>query len=66
MVVSKICALREKALSALPITKGARVMDSTPPAIIMPHSPDLIARATVPTASIPEPHKRFTVPPPIS
>ena len=33
MVVSSILAARENALSALPITKGARVMLSTPPAI---------------------------------
>src|SRR6266478_571457 len=33
MVVSKISALRWKASLALPITSGARVIDSTPPAI---------------------------------
>ena len=38
---------RETALSALDMTKGARVMLSTPPAIISSASPDLIARAAV-------------------
>ena len=33
MVVSKISAVRENGVSALAITKGARDMDSTPPAI---------------------------------
>ena len=36
---------REKALSALGMTKGARLMLSTPPAIIRPASPALMARA---------------------
>ena len=63
MVVSWIAALREKADSALPITKGARDMLSTPPAIISPVSPDLIERAARPTASMPEPHRRLTVVP---
>jgi hypothetical protein len=63
MVVSKISALREKALSALPITNGARLMLSTPPAIISWASPDLMARAATPTASRPEPHSRLTVEP---
>ena len=45
------------------MTKGARVMLSTPPAIIRSASPVLIARAAVPTASRPEPHSRLTVPP---
>ena len=39
------------------------VMLSTPPAIIRPASPDLIARAAVPTASMPEPHRRLMVAP---
>ena len=38
-------------------------MLSTPPAIIRSASPDLIARAAVPSASSPEPHRRFTVEP---
>ena len=63
MVVSYISLLREKASVALPMTKGARVMLSTPPASIRSASPLLIARAAVPTASRPEPHSRFTVPP---
>jgi hypothetical protein len=63
MVVSKIAALREYALSALPMTKGARDMLSTPPAIISSHSPDLMARAAIPTQSRLEPHRRLTVVP---
>jgi hypothetical protein len=63
MVVSKICALREKAASALPMTKGARVMLSTPPAIIRSVSPARMARAAEPTASMPEPHSRLIVAP---
>jgi hypothetical protein len=42
---------------------GTRLMLSTPPAIINPASPDLMARAAEPTASKPEPHKRFKVAP---
>ena len=45
MVVSKISALREKALSALPITNGARLMLSTPPAMTRSFWPDRMARA---------------------
>ncbi len=56
-------AAREKALSALPMTKGARDMLSTPPAIIRSVWPDWMARAAVPTASSPEPHSRFMVVP---
>src|SRR5205823_4395056 len=44
MVVSSSFAEREKALSALPRTKGARDMLSTPPAITSSASPDLMAR----------------------
>ena len=44
MVVSSIFALREKADSALPMTKGARLMLS-PPAIMSAISPALMARA---------------------
>ena len=61
MVVSSILALREKALSALPSTKGARLMLSTPPAIISSVSPAAIARAAMPSASRLEPHRRLTV-----
>ena len=63
IVVSSIFALRENAASALPITKGARDMLSTPPAIISSASPLLMARAAVPSASRPEPHRRLTVEP---
>jgi len=63
MVVSWIALLRLKALSALGITNGARLMLSTPPAIISSASPARMARAAVPTASMPEPHRRLIVPP---
>ena len=63
MVVSKISALREKAVSAFGITKGARDMDSTPPAMIRSASPERMARAPAITASIPEPHRRLMVVP---
>ena len=63
MVVSYTALARLKADSALGMTKGARLMLSTPPAIIRPASPDLMARAAVPTASSPEPHRRLMVPP---
>ena len=45
------------------MTKGARDMLSTPPAIMSSVSPDLIERAASPMASMPEPHRRFSVVP---
>ena len=63
IVVSSIFALRENALSALAITNGARVMLSTPPAMIRFASPARIARAALPTASRLEPHRRLIVEP---
>src|SRR5258707_12538969 len=63
IVVSYTAVFRLKAESDLGITKGARLMLSTPPAIIKVASPDLIARAAVPTASRPEPHRRLIVVP---
>jgi hypothetical protein len=63
MVVSKMLFVREKAVSAFGITKGARLMLSTPPAIIRSQSPARIARADWPTASIPEPHSLLIVAP---
>ena len=45
------------------MTNGARLMLSTPPAITNPASPALIARAALPTASIPDPHRRLIVVP---
>ena len=62
-VVSWICASRLKALSALGITKGARDIDSTPPASTSEASPQRIARAAEPTASMPLPHRRLSVTP---
>src|SRR5690625_6686447 len=43
------------------MTKGARDMLSTPPASTSPASPLRKARAAVPMASSPEPHKRLMV-----
>src|SRR5438270_476969 len=63
MVVSSIFAARENALSALPITNGARDMLSTPPAITSDASPHLMARAATPIASMLDPHSRLTVAP---
>src|SRR3546814_7659535 len=63
MVVSSSCCPRPYARSALPMTNGARVIDSTPPAIARPISPVLIARAAWPTASRPEAHRRLIVTP---
>ena len=62
-VVSKISAERENASPALPITNGARVIDSTPPAMAKSISPVRIARAASPTALSPEAQSRFTVTP---
>ena len=45
------------------IGEGARDMDSTPPAIARSISPALMARATMTTASMPEPKNRLTVTP---
>ena len=45
MVVSKVSALRWNASVALPNTNGARVIDSTPPAIANSISPARMARA---------------------
>ena len=63
MVVSSIFAARENAESALPMTNGARVMLSTPPAIISDVSPLLMARAAMPMASRLDPHSRLIVAP---
>ena len=54
-------AEREKASGALPITNGARVIDSTPPAMANSISPARIARPAAPTASRPEAQRRFRV-----
>ncbi|MNC61617.1 hypothetical protein D3C75_1115710 [compost metagenome] len=63
MVVSSIFMLRDQALSALPITKGARLIDSTPPAMASSISPLAMARKALPTASMPEAHRRLRVTP---
>src|SRR5579871_6809625 len=54
-------AERENASAALPITKGARVIDSTPPAIAKSISPERIARPAAPTASSPDAQRRLRV-----
>src|SRR3954454_25168404 len=56
-------AERENASLALPVTNGARVIDSTPPAIAKSISPARIARPAAPTASKPEAQSRFSVAP---
>ena len=63
MVVSSILAVRENADSDFAIANGARDMLSTPPAITSDASPILIARALTDTASMLDPHSRFTVAP---
>jgi hypothetical protein len=63
IVVSSTFAVRENASVALPMTKGARLMLSTPPAIASSTSPARIARAALPTASRPEPQRRLIVVP---
>ena len=55
--------MRENASPALPITMGARVIDSTPPAMAKSISPVLIARAASPTALSPDAQSRLTVMP---
>ena len=54
---------RGKGLSGLSITHGARLIDSTPPAIRSDASPTEMARLASIAASRPEPHRRFTVAP---
>src|SRR5207245_5297640 len=54
-------AERENASGALPITNGARVIDSTPPAIAKSISPARIARPAAPTASRPDAQRRLRV-----
>ena len=63
MVVSSTFAARENALSALPITNGARVMLSTPPAITRSASPVRMARDAIAIASRLEPQRRLIVAP---
>ena len=45
------------------MTNGARVIDSTPPAMAKSISPVRIARAASPTALSPDAHSRLTVTP---
>ena len=63
MVVSSSLASRANAFSALPSTKGARDMLSTPPAIINSDSPARIARAAIAAASRLDAQSRLTVTP---
>ena len=52
---------RGKPRSGLPVTIGARLMDSTPPARTRSPSSERTARAAWLTASRPDAHSRFTV-----
>ena len=61
VVSSIVRGPRSHAPSALSITYGARVIDSTPPATNTSPSPAPIACAALFTAWRPEPHSRFTV-----
>src|SRR6185312_8690307 len=54
---------RAKASRALPITSGARVIDSTPPAMTRSASPVAMARAPSISACNPDPQRRLTVAP---
>ena len=64
--VSAVSRLRAQESPLRVTTNGARVIDSLPPATAMSRSPAAIARAASLTASMPEPHSRFTVAPGIS
>ena len=57
---------RANAFSSLPITSGARLIDSTPPATASSISPARIAWQAHTTAASPEAHSRLTVIPGIS
>ena len=61
VVSSIVRGPRSHAPSALSITYGARVIDSTPPATNTSPSPAPIAWAALFTAWRPEPHSRLTV-----
>jgi hypothetical protein len=63
MVVSWSSALRSNAVAALPMTNGARLMLSTPPATTRSASPVRSCRAPMATASAPDPHSRLMVVP---
>src|SRR5690606_39623010 len=63
MVLSKARKSREKGLSLLAMTKGARLMLSAPPATNSSPSPALTARAASRMAARLEPHRRLTVTP---
>ena len=63
MVVSSTVALRWNASCALPMTSGARVIDSTPPAMAKSISPARMPCAASPTAFNPDEHSRLTVMP---
>ena len=56
-------SVRWKPFSGFCTTQGARLIDSTPPAMQMDASPTAMARLAATAASMPEPHSRFTVAP---
>ena len=62
-VVSNICGSRAKADALFGITKGARLMLSTPQAMMRSPSPHMMALAPSMMASSPLAHNRFTVTP---
>src|SRR3990172_5167388 len=62
MVVSYVSGVpRGNACAGLAMTYGARVIDSTPPAMKTSPSPARMACAAIATACSPEPHSRLTV-----
>src|ERR1700729_3541597 len=61
IVESKISAFREKAVVALGITSGARLMLSTPPATAKEISPATMALVEPESAAFPDAQRRFTV-----
>ena len=58
-----VSLVRGNGLSGLSITHGARLIDSTPPAMQTASSPAAMARLALKAASMPEPHRRLTVAP---
>ena len=66
MAVSNTSCSRGNALSGLGMTNGARVMDSTPPAIAIAPLPARSSADALLIACSPEPQRRLTVTPPVA